>query len=195
MDLFDDASLTQPQTLAPVLEAVLFVAGDAVEIGQIAQQLQIEPEDVLQAAEALRQMYSSAPSGLMLLHFGNHLQLCAKEEYYEHIQQVLNPQKKQPLGAAVLETLSVIAYKQPITKPEIEQIRGVQCTYSISVLLQHELIEEAGRLDTLGRPVIYRTTDAFLRHFALGSLQDLPKLELFAQPNAPDADEQEEDTI
>ena len=108
------------------------------------------------------------------------MQLATRPDYAPYVEKLLQPVQKQSLSQAVMETLAVIAYKQPVTKAEIEQIRGVKCDYSVQSLVSKGLIEEVGRKETLGRPILYGTTDAFLRHFCLSSLSELPEIDFSA---------------
>ncbi len=126
------------------------------------------------ALEALRTRYPKEDSGLCLLHLNTHWQLATKTEFAECVRRVLDTRRSVPLGPAAMETLTVIAYNQPVSRAFIEQVRGVDSSSSVSGLLEKGLIEEAGRLDLPGRPVSFRTTDVFLRCFGLSSLEDLP---------------------
>ncbi|MEI3406392.1 MAG: SMC-Scp complex subunit ScpB [Christensenellales bacterium] len=114
---------------------------------------------------------------MRLLRFGQHVQLATRPDYAKYVEKLLQPVQKQSLSQAVMETLAVIAYRQPVTKAEIELIRGVKCDYSVQTLVTRGLIAEVGRKDALGRPILYGTTDAFLRHFCLNSLADLPEID------------------
>ena len=118
--------------------------------------------------------------GLRLLRFGAHVQLATRPDYAPYVEKLLQPVQKQSLSQAVMETLAVIAYRQPVTKAEIEQIRGVKCDYSVQSLTAKGLIEEVGRKETLGRPILYGTTDAFLRHFCISSVAELPEIDFSA---------------
>ena len=114
------------------------------------------------------------------MRFGAHVQLATRPDYAPYVEKLLQPVQKQTLSQAVMETLAVIAYRQPVTKAEIEQVRGVKCDYSVQSLVAKGLIEEVGRKEALGRPILYGTTDAFLRHFCLSSLADLPQIDFSA---------------
>ena len=113
--------------------------------------------------------------GICLKRFGSHIQLSTRPDYAPQIEKLLQPIQKQSLSQAALETLAVVAYKQPVTRLDIEAVRGVKCDYSVQSLMNKGLIEEVGRKETLGRPILYGTTDAFLSHFGLTSLEDLPQ--------------------
>ena len=118
--------------------------------------------------------------GLQLNRSGGEVFLSIRPEYAPQVEAFLQPLEKRPLSQAVLETLSIIAYRQPVTKADIEQVRGVKCDYSVQALLAKGLIEEAGRREALGRPILYRTTDAFLRHFGISTLEELPQVDFKA---------------
>ena len=160
-----------------ILEAILFVAGDAVELSDIMKAMNLTEEELTETLDALDSEYEFERRGLRLLRFGRHVQLATRPDYAEYVERLLQPVQKQSLSMAVMETLAVIAYRQPVTKTEIEQIRGVKCDYSVQSLLNKNLIEEKGRRETIGRPILYGTTDAFLRYFAISSLDDLPKMD------------------
>lgn len=159
------------------LEAILFFSGEAVELEALAKTLHCKEEEVLQAAENLRASYQEKNRGLLLMRFDQSLQLSSKPAYLPYIEALLSPVRKKSLSQAALETLSVVAYRQPITRVEIEQIRGVRCEYVLSLLSRMDLICQVGHKDSVGHPPLYGTTQNFLRHFALSSLEELPPLE------------------
>ena len=165
------------QEKAGIIEAILFVAGNAVEIKEIAAAIGLNDEEMEDALTALESELEFGHHGLRLLRFGKHAQLATRVEYAPYVERLLQPIQKQSLSQAVMETLAVIAYRQPVTKGEIEQIRGVKCDYSVQSLLNKGLIEEQGRRETLGRPILYGTTDDFLRHFGIESLDGLPEID------------------
>lgn len=165
-------------TIAGAVEAVLFVAGDPVETADLAQALEVTDVELAAALSMLENELDYNMRGLKLLRIGSKVQLCTRKEYADYVERVLSPTQKQPLTNTLLETLSVIAYRQPITKADVELVRGVRCDYSVSVLQKLGLICEVGRKETLGRPVLYGTTDEFLRHFAITDLSELPELNL-----------------
>lgn len=156
------------------VEAVLFASGEPVAVQALIEMLgvtEVEFEPVLQGL-ALRY---DEDRGVRLMRFDDSLQLCTRPQYMDLIEKVLQPVRKQTLTQAALETLAVVAYRQPVTKLEIEAVRGVKCDYSVQSLVNKGLIEEVGRKDALGRPILYGTTDTFLAHFGLSSLAELPK--------------------
>ena len=177
-----------------VVEAILFVAGDAVEKEALRQALDISEEALDETLDALESGYDFDRRGLRLLRFGAHVQLATRPDYAPYVERLLQPVQKQTLSQAVMETLAVIAYRQPVTKGEIEQVRGVKCDYSVQMLVSRGLIEEIGRKETLGRPILYGTTDAFLRHFCLGSLSELPQID-FSRLAGKLAKAEEEDAL
>ena len=142
--------------------------------------LEVDRPTLDAVAQQLMDKYSYERRGLRLLRFGQHVQLATRPDYAKYVEKLLQPVQKQSLSQAVMETLAVIAYRQPVTKAEIELIRGVKCDYSVQMLVSRGLIEEVGRKEALGRPILYGTTDAFLRHFCLTSLADLPEIDFSA---------------
>ena len=169
-------SLTR-QERAGVVEAILFVTGNAVPVADIAKAIGLSDEEMDDTLNALESMCDYERRGVRLFRYGKHVQLSTRPEYAPYVEKLLQPVQQQTLSQAILETLAVIAYRQPATKGEIEQIRGVKCDYSVQSLLNKGLIEELGRKESLGRPILYGTTDAFLRHFGISSLDDLPEID------------------
>ena len=161
--------------LAKIIEAILFVSGEPVQLGAVARALEVTELEVSAAADELASYYDYNRRGICLKRFGTHIQLSTRPDYAPQIEKLLQPIQKQSLSQAALETLAVVAYKQPVTRLDIEAVRGVKCDYSVQSLMNKGLIEEVGRKETLGRPILYGTTDAFLSHFGLTSLQDLPQ--------------------
>ena len=160
--------------LAHVIEAILFVAGEPVNVREIQRALEVTEDETRQAIDALESDYSYHRRGITLKRFGQHIQLSTRAEYAPYVERLLQPIQKQSLSQSALETLAVVAYKQPVTRLEIEAVRGVKCDYSVQSLVNKGLIEEVGRKEALGRPILYGTTDKFLSHFGLSSLDDLP---------------------
>ena len=161
--------------LAKIIEAILFVSGEPVQLGAVARALEVTELEVSAAADELASDYDYNRRGICLKRFGSRIQLSTRPDYAPQIEKLLQPIQKQSLSQAALETLAVVAYKQPVTRLDIEAVRGVKCDYSVQSLMNKGLIEEVGRKETLGRPILYGTTDAFLSHFGLTSLQDLPQ--------------------
>lgn len=158
------------------LEAVLFAAGDAVPVDRLAAALETSCEALLDAAEALENLYDFENRGIMLLRLEDKLQLCSRPLYAEAARRVTESRKPPSLSAAALEVLTVVAYRQPVTRAFIDQLRGVDSGGTVAGLVEKGLIEEAGRLDVPGRPILYKTTEMFLRTFGLSSLEELPEL-------------------
>lgn len=159
-----------------MLEAVLFAAGEPIEIERLAQALEIDELILEQILENLKAKYEENDSGIRLLKLENKYQLCTAIEFANEVRKVLEVKKNTPLSQAAFEVLAIIAYNQPVTKSFVEQIRGVDCSGVISTLCQRKLIEERGRLELPGRPLVYGTTADFLRCFCISSISELPKL-------------------
>ncbi len=165
--------------LESTLEAVLFAAGDAVSIDRLCEALEVPRETVLEAARELSSRYDFEQRGLMLRRIADKLQLCSRPMYAEAVRRVTETRKNASLSPAALEVLTIIAYRQPVTRAFIDQLRGVDSGGTLSSLAEKQMIEEAGRLEVPGRPILYRTTEHFLQAFALESLDDLPALPAF----------------
>ena len=165
--------------LESTLEAVLFAAGDAVSIDRLCEALELPRETVLEAACELSSRYDFEQRGLMLRRIADKLQLCWRPMYAEAVRRVTETRKNASLSPAALEVLTIIAYRQPVTRAFIDQLRGVDSGGTLSSLAEKQMIEEAGRLEVPGRPILYRTTEHFLQAFALESLDDLPALPAF----------------
>lgn len=166
------------RTLAAA-EAILFAAGDSIALIELAAAVAVPPSGMEELAQALTQKFDRADSGLTLLRLEDRVQLVTRPEHLKVIEGALSPIRKQTLTQAALETLCVVAYRQPVTRMEIELIRGVQCDRAVVTLVNHGLICEVGRRETVGRPILYGTTEEFLRHFGLSSLKELPPVEEF----------------
>lgn len=162
--------------LLAIAEAVLFAAAEPIEHTRLSVVLGTDSETTLELLDVLKEKYEKEESGLCLLKLGSKYQLCSKKEYINEVRAVLDLKRNTPLSQAALEVLAIVAYNQPITKPYIEQIRGVDCSGVVSTLAQRGLIEEKGRLEVPGRPVLYGTTDNFLRCFSLSALSELEEL-------------------
>ena len=160
-----------------VVEAVLFTMGRSVELRQIAVALDTTEEEAKAAVERLRTRYNEENRALQIIELEKSYQMCTKADYYEELIKVAKTPKKQVLTEAVLETLSIIAYKQPITRTEIDKIRGVASDYALGKLIEYGLIYEAGRLDAPGKPILFATTEEFLRRFGIGSKKSLPGMD------------------
>ncbi len=157
-------------------QAILFAVAEPLEYSKIGTVMGVDDETVLLILDELGKKLDAEDSGIALLQLDGKYQLCSKKEYVEEIRSILDLKRNAPLSQAAFEVLAIIAYNQPITKPYIEQIRGVDCSGVVNTLCQKELVEEKGRLDVPGRPVLYGTTANFLRCFSLSSLDELPEL-------------------
>ena len=169
-------NLTIGKNIECALEAVLFSLGEAVEIDRLAEALEVREDEVRNAFATLQQKYEKENRGIKLIEIENSIQMCSNPDYFECIKRVTQIKKQAGLSSAALETLSIIAYNQPVTKGTIEFIRGVDCTYPVTRLLERGFIDELGRAETPGRPILYGTTMEFLRCFGLKSLEELPPL-------------------
>ncbi len=158
------------------IEAILFVAGEAVNIRDLAKALQTGEAAVRTELNAIRDEYDYNQRGFLLKRFGDKVQLATRPLYAQDVLRLLQPVQQQSLSQAAMETLAVVAYKQPVTRAEVEQVRGVKCDYSLQSLTNKGLIKEVGRKDTIGRPILFGTTDEFLSHFGLEGLEFLPPL-------------------
>ena len=160
--------------LDKIIESILFVAGDGVEYFDISDKLGVTVEEVEEAIEKLKSEHEKSESGIQVITYNKKVQLCSNSNYAEQVSEVLNPIKEKALTKAVLETAAIIAYKQPITRLEIEQVRGVNSDYAINSLLENKLIDVVGRKDAIGKPLLFGTTDEFLKRFCMNSLEELP---------------------
>ncbi|MBQ8238213.1 MAG: SMC-Scp complex subunit ScpB [Oscillospiraceae bacterium] len=159
------------------IEAVLFAAGERIDAARLAMALETDVDEVMAAADALADQYAYERRGIRILKLEQGYQMVSSGEMADYVTKALETRKPPKLSSSQLEALTIIAYYQPATKAMVEQIRGVDSSYSISALMNKRLIEEAGRLNVPGRPIQYRTTDAFLRTFGLTSLEELPPIE------------------
>lgn len=166
----------EAEKLKPAIEAILFACGTPAELTKIAQALEIKEEKAEELLKSLMDDYSSRKSGIKIVRLGKSYQMCTEKEYAEIIRTVLDLRRNSPLSQAALEVLAIVAYNQPVTKAFVEQIRGVDCSGVVSSLVARELIEEKGRLELPGRPLIYGTTENFLRCFNVSDVSELPPL-------------------
>lgn len=159
-----------------VIESILFTMGESVEISKIADVIEETVKATKELLAEMEEEYKYDNRGIMLMHFDDAVQLSTKPEMYEYLIKIAKAPRKMTLTDTVLETLSIIAYKQPVTRVEIEKVRGVSCDHAINKLLEYDLITELGRLDAPGRPLLFGTTEQFLRCFGVKSLDELPEL-------------------
>lgn len=162
--------------LISTLEAVLFASGESVPISRLSLVLGVEEEEIRRGAVELQQSYESAQRGIRVLLLEDKLQMCSAPEYAPYIAKVMDQRKPPQLSQSALEALAVVAYFQPVTRAYVDQVRGVDSSYTVSVLQDRGLIEECGRLDVPGRPAVFRTTDVFLRTMGISRLDQLPPL-------------------
>lgn len=159
-----------------IIEAILFCAGRIVKIKELELVLEINAKDIIELINDMNKEYKDISRGIEIIRVDDGYQMCTKKEYYEYINPIIDKRNKPKLSQAALEALSIIAYNPKITRAEIEAIRGVSSDAVIYKLLEYNLIEEAGKVDILGKPMSYKTTDEFLRMFGYGSLEELPEL-------------------
>ena len=162
--------------LEAVVEAILFTMGESVEVERLAAALEHDEETVRKIIRSMMTRYDEEDRGVHIIELDGAFQMCTKPELYDYLVKIAHTPKKHVLTDVLLETLSIIAYKQPITRLEIEKIRGVSCSHAVNKLVEYGLICEAGRLDAPGRPITFATTEEFLRYFRIESLDDLPIL-------------------
>ena len=159
-----------------IIEAILFTMGESVELDKIAAAIELDKKETKAIIEKMMKHYENPSIGVKIIELDDAYQMCTKSEMYEYLIKIARQPKRHVLTDVLLETLSIIAYKQPVTRGEIEELRGVNTSYVLGVLLEKNLIHEAGRKEALGRPVLYATSEGFLRHFGLSSLEELPPL-------------------
>lgn len=164
------------ELLQEKIEAILFAAGDTVRIDRISLILGVDPSDIIEASEKLSEMYEAGNRGIRIVRIGDKLQMVSNPDFASDIIKVLEHRKPPRLSAPALETLSIVAYYQPVTRAYIDQIRGVDSSYTVSVLMDKGLIDKQGYLNVPGRPALYGTTDLFLRTMGITNLDELPEL-------------------
>lgn len=168
------------EKLDNVLESLLFLSGDALKTDDIAASLELQKSEIKKSVRRLKDKYGGK-CGIQLLEFNGKLQFGTNPDYKEEVESVLNPIKERELSKATLETIAIIAYKQPVTKLEVETVRGVNCDYTMQTLLNLGMIEVVGLKDAIGHPKLYGTTDEFLRRFRLENINQLPDYESLLQ--------------
>ena len=171
--------------LEAVVESLLFIAGDAVPLASIAQTIELDKATARAVVLALADKYEREKRGLRIIEIEGAYQMCTAAECFEYIRNMYKSPKRQGLPQALLETLAVIAYKQPVTRAQIEEIRGVSSDHAIQKLMEKRLICEVGRRDTPGRPILFGTSNEFLRYFGFKSIVELPPLEEGTEPDEP----------
>ena len=166
----------ESKSLEGAIEAILFSVGDSVEIAKLSEVLETDKKKIRESLTKMQEKYESEERGIRIMLLEDAVQLCTKPEYYQQLIKVVQKHKAYTLTDTVMETLSIIAYKQPVTKAEMEKIRGVSCDHAVNRLLEFGLIRELGRLNAPGRPLLFGTTEEFLRIFGVSSTDNLPVL-------------------
>lgn len=164
------------QRAEAIMESILFTMGDSVEIARLAEVIEEELSVTKEILADMKQRYEKEDRGIRLIELDDSIQLCTKSEMYEYLIKIAKTPRKFVLTDTLMETLSIIAYKQPVTRLEIEKIRGVSCDHAVNRLLEFNLITELGRLDAPGKPLLFGTTEEFLRSFGVSSIEELPEL-------------------
>jgi segregation and condensation protein B len=167
--------------LEAAAEAVLFASGDAVPLARLQKALELPAQHIRQIMARLRDYYDDNSRGLRVIEIDDSFQLCTRGRYSEYISRLANNPAKKTLSPALMETLAIVAYKQPVTKSQIEELRGVNADHAVNKLVEYGLVTEKGRLDAPGRPLLFATGDDFLRQFGYKSIKELPSLEDGAQ--------------
>jgi segregation and condensation protein B len=162
------------QRLKAQIEAILFTMGESVEINKMANALDVKPSQIKKTVKEMQEELESDDRGIKIIELDGAYQMCTKPEMYEALIKIAKQPKRQVLTDVLMETLSIIAYKQPITKSEIERIRGVKSDFAVNKLVEYMLVEEVGRMDTPGRPLLFGTSEEFLRRFGVKSSDNLP---------------------
>lgn len=159
-----------------IIEAILFTMGESVELGKIADAIELDKKETKQILDEMIEEWNASDRGVAIMELDGSYQMCTKNEMYEYLIKIAKQPKQRVLTDVLLETLSIIAYKQPVTKAEIEKIRGVSSDHAVSKLVEYNLVCELGRLDAPGRPILFGTTEEFLRSFGVNSIDNLPVL-------------------
>ena len=178
---FEFKEVSRKDTQKGIIEAMLFVSGEPLSLRDIAINLEATPKYVEELLDEMIKDYDEVSRGIKLISINGAYQLVTKAEHSDYIQKLLKKNKRQSLSQASLESLAIVAYKQPITRIDIDEIRGVKSDSALQKLIEKDLIKEVGRLEVPGRPILYGTTEEFLRQFELKDLNDLPSLDLFGQ--------------
>lgn len=158
------------------IEAVLFAAGEAVSFNAIAAAAKMDIDEAVFTVRKLAEKYKAEKRGISIIEAGEAFQMCTNTDYFENIKHIYEIPRKKQLNQSILETLAIIAYKQPVTRAVIEEIRGVNSDRAVNRLVEYDLVSEKGRLDAPGRPILFGTTETFLKHFGFTSLEELPDI-------------------
>jgi segregation and condensation protein B len=173
----EESKIIDTKELQSIIEGILFTMGESVPIEQLAMAIDRDLETTRSIINQMKDNYNQEHHGITIVELENSYQMCTKKEIYEYLVKIAKQPRKYVLTDVLLETLSIIAYKQPVTKLEIEKIRGVKSDHSVNKLVEFTLVEEVGRLDVPGRPIQFGTTEEFLRRFGVSSMEDLPIIE------------------
>ncbi len=157
-----------------IIEAILFTMGESVELSKIAEAIELDKKETQKILDEMIEEYASLDRGVAIMELDGAYQMCTKSDMYEYLIKIAKQPRKYNLSDVALETLSIVAYKQPVTRQEIEKIRGVKSDHAINKLIEYDLIQEVGRLDVPGRPILFGTTEEFLRRFNVQSADELP---------------------
>ena len=160
-----------------IIEAVLFTMGESVTLERLAVALELDQDALREILLEMKEDYNKEERGICLIELDDAWQICTKIETYDYVRKLVSQPKKRSLTDVMLETLSIIAYKQPVTKQEIEAIRGVKSDFAVNKLVEYKLVKELGRLETIGRPIVFGTTEEFLRCFGVSSIEELPDID------------------
>lgn len=172
-----------------IIESLLFVSGEALDVNQISEILECDKKYTYELLQELRELYEEEERGILLISMNNKCMLVTKSENSSFLQKLLKTNNRQSLSRAALETLAIIVYRQPITRVEIDEIRGVKSDRAIQTLIEKNLVKESGRKQVIGRPIMYVTTDEFLKHFGLEDLKQMPSLEEFVEDEGYEEEE------
>lgn len=164
------------QEIQNIIEAILFATGDAISLKQISATIQQDEKTTKKIILNLIEKYETKNSGIKIIQINDSFQMCTNPIYFPYIKNLCSIPQAKGLSQTLLETLAIIAYKQPVTKSQIENIRGVNCDHSINTLIKYNLIEEKGRLDTIGKPIVFGTTTQFLKYFGFSNINEMPNL-------------------
>jgi segregation and condensation protein B len=176
-DFLNELGLTgNEERVKGIIEGVLFAAGDPISIKEIGEIVGIDQRHLKRIIKEMVVEYEKDSRGIYIVEFNDKIQLSTKSEYSQYIKRLVKFETRQNLSQAALETLAIVAYKQPITKSDIDEIRGVRSDRAVATLLERNLIKEAGRLEATGRPILYSTTDEFLKYFGFKNIEELPEL-------------------
>ena len=171
------------------IECILFVSGEPISIVQLQRALDVTQIEIVHLLDTMEVLYKSEELGILIYRTEETVQLVSNRKYADYVEELLQPAQTKTFSQAMLETLSIVAYRQPVTRAEIEAVRGVRCEYSVSQLIKLGLIQELGRKDAVGRPMLFGTTDTFLRQFGISSVKDLPLYETYLKEEEESGDE------